>query len=94
MVSVEPNEDSPLTPPVCDRCGEPLEGNWKSCPYCGCVYTPDAQDAQEQINGAIKEEFQLSDLADTETHETVDAIERALDDPEVKHALIERLSEE
>lgn len=94
MVSVSRTRIAHSPHPVCDRCGEPLEGNWKSCPYCGCVYTPDAQDAQEQINGAIKEEFQLSDLADTETHETVDAIERALDDPEVKQALIERLSEE
>ncbi|PSQ29908.1 integrase [Halobacteriales archaeon SW_8_65_20] len=90
----DPDEESPLTPPVCDRCGEPLESDWKSCPYCGFVYAPDAQEAQEQVNDDVNKEYRQSGPENTETHETVDAIERALDDPEVKQALLERLSEE
>lgn len=51
----EADESSPFTPPLCDRCKEPLEKGWKSCPYCGMVYSPDAEAAKDQIEDSLWE---------------------------------------
>ncbi|WP_435096442.1 tyrosine-type recombinase/integrase [Halorubrum sp. N11] len=50
----EPEEENPLTPPVCDSCGEPLDDDWKSCPYCGLTYSPDAHGVEEQVQDDVK----------------------------------------
>ena len=51
----QPERESPLTPSVCDRCNEPLDSNWKSCPYCGMIYSPDAEAAKDQIEDSLWE---------------------------------------
>jgi len=48
-------EDSPLTPPVCTICGEPLENDDVACSVCGMMYTPDAKATQEQIEESMYE---------------------------------------
>lgn len=45
----EPEAENPLTPPVCDRCEEPLDGDWNSCPYCGLTYSPEVVSTEEKI---------------------------------------------
>ncbi|WP_246985014.1 tyrosine-type recombinase/integrase [Halorientalis marina] len=42
--------ESPLTPDVCDVCGEVVEhDNAKACPACGVAFTPDAQQAKDKM---------------------------------------------
>jgi len=42
--------ESPLTPDVCDVCGEVIEQETaKACPGCGTVFTPDAKNAQDTM---------------------------------------------
>lgn len=90
----DPDEDSPLTPPVCDRCGEPLEGDWKSCPYCGLVYSPDAQEVKDKVEDDVKQDYRDTDPEDTGTQDKIDTLDELLDDPEVKAALLKKLNEE
>lgn len=89
----EPENENPLTPPVCDGCGEPLEGDWKSCPYCGLTYSPDAREVEDGIQDEVKESYKQTDPGDTETQEKVDALDELLDDPKVKAALLDKLGE-
>lgn len=45
--------ESPLTPDVCDNCGEPVtKPNAKACPGCGVAFTPDAASATEKVGDA------------------------------------------
>jgi len=90
----EPEEENPLTPPVCDGCGEPLDGEWKSCPYCGMTYSPDAQATEDALNDKVKESYKQTDPEDTSTQDKIDALDDLLDDPEVKAALLDELEGE
>lgn len=89
----EPEEDNPLTPPVCDGCGEPLDGEWKSCPYCGMTYTPDARDVEEKMQDDMKQDYRETDPSDTDTMDKLDQLDTLLDDPEIKQFLYKRLDE-
>jgi integrase len=51
----EPEKESPLTPEVCDTCGNQLDPNAKACERCGAVFTPDAQAAQKEAESRIVE---------------------------------------
>jgi hypothetical protein len=57
----EPTDSSPLTPPTCDVCDETLKPGAKACPDCGTVYTPDARDAQREVQQDIGAARALSD---------------------------------
>ena len=88
----EPEKESGLTPESCGTCGEILDPNAKACPNCGDVITPDAKAAQEQIEDQVKGSYAETDPEDGETMEKVDAVDELLDDPDVKQALLERLT--
>lgn len=88
----EPEEESSLTPEVC-HCGEPLPDHAKACPRCGTVYAPDAQNAKDQIQEDIKQDYRGTDPEDTETMEKLDKMDEILDDPEVKALIAEKMSE-
>lgn len=85
--------DSPLTPPTCRTCDEPLPGDAKACPGCGAVYTPDAQAVEDQIQSEMKESYKQVDPEDGEAIDKVDQLDELLDDPEVKAYLLERMEE-
>jgi len=87
----EPDNESPLTPPVCDGCGEPLDGEWKSCPYCGMAYSPDARAAEDKVKDDMKDSYREADPQDTETMEKLDQLDELLDDPEIKQLLHSRI---
>ncbi len=87
------DEDSPLTPPVCDRCGEPLEGDWKSCPACGFVYAPDAKAAEDKIDADEKDDY-AETTPNGDTQDKLDTLDDLLDDPEVEAALLEKMADE
>lgn len=91
----EPSEDqSPLSPDVCNVCGESLPPNAKACPGCGTVFAPDAKVAQDQITDQMKESYKQTDPEDTDTQEKLDTLDDLLDDPQVKAALLEKLGGE
>jgi integrase len=89
----EPEEENPLTPPVCDGCGEPLDGDWKSCPYCGLTYSPDAREVEEQMQEDVKGSYAETE-PESEQQEKVDKLDELLEDPEVKAALLEKMGDE
>jgi integrase len=66
----EPEDESPLTPEVCNVCSNPLEPDAKACSKCGTVYTPDAQSAQNLV-----EEMSLEGMREAEDTEESDAVE-------------------
>lgn len=86
----EPEEDNPLTPPVCDGCGEPLDGEWKSCPYCGMIYSPDARKIEEQMQDDVKQSYAETEPG-SDQQKSLETIDKLLDDPEVKQLLYEKL---
>jgi integrase len=83
------DKEGSLTPETCPTCREPLPPQAKACPKCGQVFTPDAQSAQGQIDKSVKESFKQVDPTDTEQVEAVEAVDEALDDPDVMGKLLE-----
>jgi integrase len=89
----DPEEESPLTPDVCNVCGNPLDPNAKACARCGTVYTPDAQSVQEQIQQDMKNSYRAVDPDDMERQDNLDTLDELLEHPDIKAALIDRISE-
>lgn len=89
----EEEDASPFTPPVCPTCGDNLSPNAKACEGCGTVFTPDAAQAQEEIDDQIKNSYREADPEDTEQMDKIDQLDDLLDDPEVKSFLLEKMEE-
>lgn len=85
----EPEKDNPLTPNVCNQCGEPLEGEWEACPYCGMIYSPAAQQTKEKMEDTLWE-GKAEAGPDTEESEGVDELRRLLKE---KPELLEELTD-
>jgi hypothetical protein len=51
----ESENNSPLTPEICDVCNKSLEPCAKACSRCGNVLTPDAKSVEEQIDEELKQ---------------------------------------
>lgn len=85
----EKDAESSFTPNHCDVCNEPLPTEAKACPRCGTVYTPDAKSLEDDLQQAVKESYKETDPEDSETVEEVEAVEKALDDPDVMNDLLE-----
>jgi len=89
----EVEAESPMTPETCPFCGEILASDAKACEGCGNVFTLDAAAVEEQIERDMKEAYRETDPQDVETMELVDRFDTALDDPEFKAALLERIEQ-
>lgn len=88
----QPEEESPLTPEVCDVCSEPLPPDAKACAKCGAVYTPDAKAAQDAMQEQLRDKKEAADTL--EEYKDADAIAQALqDDPALAAELMEKLGE-
>jgi hypothetical protein len=88
----QPEEESPLTPEVCDVCSEPLPPDAKACAKCGAVYTPDAKAAQDAMQERLRDKKQAADTL--EEYKDADAIAQALqDDPTLAAELMEKLGD-
>ena len=70
-----------------------MEGDWKSCPYCGLVYSPDAKEAEDKVSDDVKKSYKQTDPDDTETQAKIDKLDELLDDPDVKAALLDKLAD-
>lgn len=85
----EPEQNSPLTPSVCDRCSEPLDGDFRVCPYCGYTYSPDAAKTKEQIDETMWEGKSEAEPG-TEVSEGVDELRKLLkENPEAVEQLLD-----
>lgn len=85
--------ESELTPEVCPRCGENPPENARLCPWCGLEYTPDAKEVMERANEDMRESYRDIDADDTETIDSLQKIDKLLDDPEVQELLLKKLEE-
>ncbi len=89
-------EDSPLTPPVCTICGEPLENDDVACSVCGMMYTPDAKATQEQIEESM---YEAKGEVENEEEESLDTVkeqmlEEITSDPELMKALAKEVKDQ
>ncbi|WP_206022069.1 site-specific integrase [Salarchaeum sp. JOR-1] len=91
----EPENDSPLTPDVCDVCGNSLAPDAKACSRCGNVFTPDAQAAQEQIQDDLKQSYAETEPG-SDQQENVDTLDEIIADlpADKKAKLLEALSDD
>lgn len=91
-----PNEDEE-EPQVteCGRYQELNEPDAKFCMRCGFALDQEtAGELEERVTSDIKRSYRDADPRDTETLEKLDALDEILDDPEVKAALVKRLSDD
>jgi integrase len=49
----QPENESPLSPPICPTCSENLAPSAKACPKCGNVFTPDAKAVKDDIESDL-----------------------------------------
>lgn len=85
-------DESSLTPPVCPQCGEPLPGDAKAC-HCGLVITPDAQATKDQIEDDLKQDYRETEPSNEDTMDRLETLDKLLENPEVKQALLAKLEE-
>ena len=86
-------EKKSLTPARCGTCGEGQPPGAKACRNCGEVFTPDATAAQGQADEKVKESYKQT-VPGSDTQGKLDTLDDLLDDPKVKAALLEELSDE
>jgi integrase/recombinase XerD len=91
----EPEEATTVGRRECPNpdCLNELDPTDKACSSCGTVISPDAQAAQETIEDSVKESYKQTEYG-SGTQEKVDKLDELLDDPDVKAALLEKLSDE
>lgn len=86
----EQEDESPLTPPSCPRCGEVLSSTAKACSSCGMLITPDAQASIDVVN-----ETSLKGIRRSEDKEEAEAVEKVRDfltnNPDVAIDIVEEL---
>jgi len=94
---IEPEDEQDRGPSVeqCWRCEEINEPDDRFCSRCGAALDEDAAESlEEQAESKVKESYKQADPDDAETMDKIDTLDEILDDPEVKAALLEKLSEE
>lgn len=88
-LEVSEDDTDRITRVVCPRCEEPNTHRARFCMRCGQALSAEAVQQLDDIDTGIKEEYRQADPEDTETHVGVDAVERALKDPEVLEKVLE-----
>lgn len=89
----EPEDNSPLTPDVCNVCGNPLGPDAKACSSCGTVYTPDAKSAEDQMQEGMKEGYKAVDPSNADMADKLDMLDSLLGDPEIKELMRQKMDE-
>lgn len=91
----EPDEEE-QTPDVvkCPRCQELNEPNAAFCMRCGFALDQEtAAELEDKVDEDMKEDYKQMDPGDVESADLIDALGDALEDPEAKAKLLEKLSE-
>jgi len=91
----EPDEDEQQPDVVeCARCQELNEPDAAFCMRCGFAIDQEtAAEVEEQIDDDMKEDYRQIDPDDVESAELIDALGDALEDPQAKATLLERLTD-
>lgn len=72
----EEEPESPLTPEVCDRCGEVIEkDDARFCPSCGTSFTPDAEEDRDEAQEQAEEK-----VVEVETDQEAEIVKAVLQD--------------
>jgi len=92
----EPDEDEQEPDVVeCPRCQELNESDAAFCMRCGFALDQEtAAEFEERVESDVKQDYRDTDPEDTDTLEKLDALDGLLEDPEVKAALLDKLSDE
>jgi integrase len=89
----ESEDESPLSPPVCPTCDEPLPDNARACSMCGDTFTPDAKAAQRDIEDMLYEG--RAEAEDDDVADTIDSLRKEIrENPEMKQAILAELLDE
>ncbi|MDQ2051873.1 tyrosine-type recombinase/integrase [Natronolimnohabitans sp. A-GB9] len=88
----EKEEESPLTPDICENCNEPVPiDNAKACPACGIAFTPDAHQAKEQIEEDL---YESKGQAEGQLEEDTDTLRQKIkENPELEKVALQALIE-
>jgi integrase len=87
----EEDEDEPKIR-ECDRCQKLNKPEAAYCMCCGYALKGEtAAEFAEQIQDDMKQDYADTDPEDASTQEKLDTIDKFLDDPDVKSALLERM---
>lgn len=91
----EPEEAATVGRRECPNpdCLNELDPTDKACSSCGTVISPDAQAAQETIEESIEEIYKQTECG-SDTQQKVEQLDELLEDPDVKAALLDKLSDE
>lgn len=93
---IEPEDDEDHGPSIreCWRCEEINEANDRFCSRCGAALDEDAaQTFEEQVQSDVKESYREADPDDEETMADIDALDKVLDDPQVKQLIAKKLDQ-
>ncbi|WP_411962820.1 tyrosine-type recombinase/integrase [Haloferax sp. YSMS24] len=77
----------------CNRCGELNEPGAAYCMRCGFALDPERVSSfEEEVSGDVKQDYRDTEPGD-DKQDKLDTLDRLLDDPEVKAALLEKMGE-
>jgi hypothetical protein len=87
----EPDEDEQEPDVIeCDRCQELNEPNAAFCMRCGFAFDQQTvAELEEETDSKIKQSYRRTDPHDDQVINEIDAIEEALERPEVKNEIID-----
>lgn len=89
----EESKESPLTPDVCETCGEPLGPSAKACEACGEVYTPDAVAAKRDLEQWEFEHARQTEPGSEEDEAVKQFREFREDNPDVAEQVLDAVNE-
>ena len=87
----EDEPESPLTPPVCPTCSEPVPNAAKACASCGTVFAPDAMAVESWIDDADDHATEAATEGDSEQVAKAIRLREALKDDETASAIADAL---
>lgn len=94
-ITTHDEEESGQTIQECWRCQEINEVGDRFCSRCGAALDEEAaQSFKEQVEGDMKHSYRETDPDDAETMAKLDTLDELLDDPEIRTALLEKISED
>lgn len=77
----------------CDRCDELNEPDAAYCRRCGFALDPERVESfEEEVSDDVKADYRDTEPGD-DKQDKLDTLDDLLDDPEVKAALLEKMSE-
>ncbi|MFB6298650.1 MAG: tyrosine-type recombinase/integrase [Halobacteriales archaeon] len=90
-IEVERDKTEHIGPIECPRCGYQEKQEAHFCSRCGQAMRAEAHAEVQDIRSDVKDDYRDMDPDDTETEELLDAFDEALNDPDFRAKLLERV---